>query len=91
MLTLLGVSNLPIEVATVFLYEYTNESVTYTEKQAGEIAYADLTAQLNDVLSCAEIISKSIVTSCDGEYFYLTCKIYCIEDIAEEKEFYISK
>ena len=91
MMSLLGVSDIPLEIVTTAYYEYKIEEVIYTEKQASNLAFSDLTAQLNSMLNDSELISKSVVTSCDGEYFYLNCKIYCKEDIAEEKEIFISK
>ena len=91
MLSLFGVSHIPVEVLTTSYYEYRWEEVVYTEAQARDLAYSDLKAQLDVVLTNAELISKSVTTSCDDQYYYLRCKIYCKEDIAEEKEFYISK
>ena len=91
MMTILGVANIPIEVVTTVYYEYKIEDITHTLQEASDLAYAELTSQLENALLNAELISKSLSTSYDDDYFYLNCKIYCLEDIAEEKEFYISK
>ena len=90
MMSLLGVSDIPIEVITTVSYEYKIDDIIYTKEEALDLAYASLTSQLEVALHNSELISKSIVTSYDNDFFYLNCKIYCLEDIAEEKEFYFS-
>ena len=42
---------------------------------------------MDEELEDAELISKSVKTSFDDEYFYVECNLFCLEDIADVVEF----
>lgn len=88
-LCIFGISSLPLEITKTTYYEYTNIEEELTPQTAQELAYAELRDRLDALLSGAELVNKSTKSHYDGEYFYLDCSIYCIEDIAKEQEFYV--
>jgi similar to stage IV sporulation protein len=85
--TLFGRIVLPIEITTKSYREYTLTERTRSYDEAIEIAFSQLNVEMEKCLSSAELISRDIKTSLDNEYLYVTCKIYCIENIAELVEF----
>ena len=90
MLCLFGVSEIPIEVTERVHYEYILQKVRYTNDEAAEVAYAQLTCELAVALFNAELVSKKITTYYDTEYCYVECEIYCLEDIAEEQQIFLN-
>ena len=88
--TLFGKIQLPIEVYTTTYKEYEIVSVEYSYSQAVDIAFAELRAQMDVALENAELISKNLETSWDDEYLYITCNLYCLENIAELSEFEVN-
>ncbi len=89
-LSLLGVSNIPVEMITTTYYEYFLEDVCYTKSQVTDRAFVELRKQIDLQLKDSELISKEISMHFDGDYFYLDCELYCLEDIAVEKEFFLT-
>lgn len=81
------VKNLPIELTTVRYYEMVEKEVEYTKSEAIELAFRQLRSELDILLAEAEIISKDVKTTFDGENVYLNCSLVCIEDICEKVEF----
>lgn len=90
-LHIFGVSQIPIEITTNTKYEYTVEDVNYTVSEAVDIAFVELREQMDQQLKDSELISKTVETDYDSEYFYIRCKLYCLEDIAVEREFFIEE
>ncbi len=88
-LHILGISQIPIEITTSTKYEYTFEDVNYTVAEAVDLAFVELRTQMDKQLKDSELISKTVETDYDSEYFYIKCKLYCLEDIAVEREFFI--
>ena len=77
---------LPIYIVTVKHYEYEHVKKDYTKEQAVDLAFTELRKEMDKALSSAELISKSIETSYDDKYFYIDCKLHCIEDIGSTVE-----
>ncbi len=90
-LTLFGSCTLPITVRNTRYFEYGYESITYTQKEAKDLAMAELKIKMDSALSDAELISKRVNHYCDFEYYYVECELYCIEDIAELVEFKVTE
>ena len=90
MLCLFGISDLPIEITEIAYYEYFLQNIRYTHSEASQVAHAQLTDELTVALYNSELISKKITTYNDDEYYYLECEIYCLEDIAEEQQIFLS-
>lgn len=90
-LSLLGISNIPVEITTTTYYEYNFEDVCYTKSQATDKAFAELRKQMDIQLKDSELISKKVNMYFDGEYFYLDCELYCLEDIAVERAFFLTE
>ena len=63
------------------------KEVEYTKSEAIELAFRQLRSELDILLAEAEIISKDVKTTFDGENVYLNCSLVCIEDICEKVEF----
>lgn len=90
-LHIFGVSQIPIEIITKTRYEYTIEDVSYSVSEAVDLAFIELRTRLDRELMNSELISKTVETDYDSDYFYIRCKLYCLEDIAEEVEFLIKE
>ena len=86
-ITLFNSIKLPIYIVTVKHYEYEHVKKDYTKEQAVDLAFTELRKEMDKALSSAELISKSIETSYDDKYFYIDCKLHCIEDIGSTVEF----
>ena len=85
--TLFGSIVLPVETVTRKYYEYEYRDRTYTKEEAVDIAFKQLRSDMDKELEDAELISKSVKTSFDDEYFYVECNLFCLEDIADVVEF----
>lgn len=80
-ITVFDTIKLPIYKKTVKYYEYEYNDVTYTKSQAVDIAFIKLRYEMDKELKTAELISKSISTSYDNEFIYISANLYCIEEI----------
>ena len=78
---------LPVETVTEKYYEYEYRERTYTKAEAVDLAFKQLRSDMDEALKDAELISKSVKTSFDDEYFYIECNLFCLEDIATVVEF----
>ena len=90
-ISLFGVCPLPISINKTKYLEYNFENVTYTQREAKDLALKELKIEMDSQLKDAELISKSINHYCDFEYYYIECELYCIENIAEIVEFEVTK
>lgn len=88
---LFNVYELPIETVSTMYYEYEEVPVVLSKQEATDIAFSELRLRLDVELKNAELVSKTVSTSFDESFFYIRCELYCIEDIAKEQEFYITK
>ncbi len=84
---LFGRIELPIEITTVQYREYEQVPISYSYESAVDMAFSELRYKLDDALSNAELVSKSVKTYYDEEGFYIDCELYCIENIASLVEF----
>lgn len=87
--TIFGNIELPIEILQEKYYEYKYVDKTYTIDEIVDVAFAELRYRMDKELKNAELISKNISTSYDSEYFYISCNLYCLEDIATLVEFQV--
>ena len=86
-LLLFGKIELPIEITTTRYLEYEAKDRIYSYREAVDAAFSCLKSEMSVMLENSELISKSITTSYDDDYFYINCNLYCLEDIAEVVEF----
>ena len=82
-----GKISLPINTLTKTYYVYELKEIIITPAQAVDIAFAELRGELDKELKNAEMISKNVSVKYDENCYYLTCDLYCLEDIAINKEF----
>ena len=88
-ISLFGKIPLPIKVKQVRHYEYEIIDTQHTKEQGIDKAFVELRSKLDISLKNAELLSKEIKIDYDEENVYLECDIYCLENIAEERQFYI--
>lgn len=81
---------LPIEILSKTYREYDLIERQRSYKEAVDIAFIELEKELSSTLECSTLIKKEINTSWDENFFYISCDLYCIEDIAELIEFEIN-
>ena len=90
-LSFLGISSIPVEIKTAVHYEYVMKDVRLTVAEAVDLAFSELRLELDAKLSGAELVSKETKTYRDSDAFYVECELYCLEDIAKEQEFFVTK
>ena len=89
--SIFGVVSLPLETITTTFYEYEYVDVVLTKDEAVDKAFLMLREEMDKSLKNAELISKNLKTSFDKSGFYISCQLYCLEDIAKTQEFYVTK
>lgn len=85
-----GITDIPYEIHTTRYLEYYEQEYVYSLQEAIDIAFMQLREQMDIELKDAELISKSIKTSYDDDNFYISCDIYCLEDICEKNTIYVN-
>ena len=76
---------IPVSIKTDIYKEYIIETVPLTEKEAARLAEKELSEKIASLLGDEGIlISQSISSDCDGEYYLLSCIVSSIRDIASE-------
>ena len=90
-LCVFGIDALPFEIITTTLYGYDLVEVRLSHKEAVDMAFSRLREELDIALNNAELITKSVKTDYDSEGVYITCQLYCLENIAKVQEFYTEK
>lgn len=87
-----GGATIPIGLEVVRTPIFTETAAARTQSEAVDLAYFELNRQILADLPEAEILSKSFSgeENADGTAYRLVCRVTCIEDIAEEKAFYIT-
>lgn len=88
-LCLLGIKEIPIETIVETYYEYAIIEYEYSYNEGIDLAYVMLKERLDYELKNSELISKNIEITYDKENVYLHCKLYCLENIAKEQEFFL--
>ena len=84
---LLGKIKLPISIIETTYAEYEMRSRVLTEEEALQKAREALRSESKGDLADAEILARHTNVSCDGETLFLTEKVECIVNIAEEIKF----
>lgn len=87
--SLIGVQIQPIEKITKSFYEYTEAEVERSRSQVVDIAFSRFRNELDVCLRDATLISKDVATNYDNNGFYISCKLYCLEEIGTEIPFYL--
>jgi len=82
---------LPIRFLTKEYREYTYSDIIYSKDDATSIAYKELEQKIQDIKKISEIITQDVQISYDESGAYLTCKLYCLEDIASPLELYVNQ
>lgn len=85
-----GVS-LPFSVLTEQYFPYEYREATRDHAQAEALAYYELERQLALSLPDAELLRKSITVTLTDDAYLLHCKVTCLEDIAEVREFTVDE
>ena len=76
---------IPLSVKTSIYKSYVSESIPLTEKEASHLAENQLAEKISLLLGEEGVlISQSLSSSCDGEFYSLCCTVSCIRDIASE-------
>ena len=76
---------IPVSIKTDIYKEYITEDVPLTESEAARLAENELSEKIASLLGDDGIlVSQSISTGCDGEFYYLHCTLSSIRDIASE-------
>lgn len=89
-LDLFGAGGLPVAIRTVKYLEYTTESATRNEDEAGELAFSKLETILMSFSQSAELTKKSVTFEITDKEYKLVCRIEAIEDIARVQEIEIN-
>ena len=84
---LFGEIRLPVAVRSIAETVCVTENVRYSDAQAMELAYYELARKIDDELSDAQILKKSISAYIENDQYILECKIKCIENIGLTYEF----
>ncbi|GHV12324.1 hypothetical protein FACS1894219_05000 [Clostridia bacterium] len=98
-IVLLGAAKLPVKLNTITYREYVTKYRNIDENTAKVIANSKISGIIDSRFNISgandpddpfyiEIIDTKYTENSDGEYFYLTCSVKCIENIAEELPFY---
>lgn len=82
---------LPFVLTRISRLEYTEETIVLDENQAKKEAELQLSKILAEELKNSDVLERSVDETVTEEGYKLTCKIYCITDIALEKEIQTEK
>ncbi len=77
---------LPFVLTKTSRLEYTEETITLDEGSARKEAELQLSKILTEELKNSDVLERSVEETVTDEGYKLTCKVYCITDIALEKE-----
>ena len=89
MLGFFGKGSLPIGIGTVRYLEYETKSCTVDSETAMNMAFAKLGFELSRLSGVTELLRETIDYEITESEYILHCRVVCIEDIAETKEFEI--
>jgi len=84
---LFGTVPLPLAIETVEYLPYEIKSVTMTEKEASEQAFAALSDELAGAVEGKTLLSQSIRCEITQEHCLIHCTYRCIENIARPQPF----
>jgi similar to stage IV sporulation protein len=85
--SLFGDIRLPIGIRSTEETVYETEKLRYSEKEAMNLAYYKLSQRIDEELSDAQILKKSVSTYIDNDQYILECRMKCIENIGLIYEF----
>ncbi len=85
-LVLFDAVSLPIIQKTTVQKEYIYETVYVDEESAKKEAERQMEALIQNELSDAEVLEIKTDSELDDDSYKLTCRVYCLADIAFEKE-----
>lgn len=77
---------LPFVLTKTSRFEYTEETIILDEDSARKEAEIQLSKTLAEELKNSDVLERSVEETVTDEGYKLTCKVYCITDIALEKE-----
>ncbi len=77
---------LPLVLTTTIHREYETKTVTIDEQTARKYAEKEMTEILLNELSDSEVLERKTREEITDEKYSLYCSVYCLADIAEEKE-----
>ncbi|MBQ4117287.1 MAG: sporulation protein YqfD [Clostridia bacterium] len=77
---------LPFVVTKTSRLEYTEETIVLDENEARKEAEKQLSRILSEELENADVLERTVEETVTDEGYKLSCKVYCITDIALEKE-----
>lgn len=85
-------ATIPIGISLVKAPIFTETVLTRNPSEAVDLAYFELNRMILSELPNAEILSKTVSgeENADGTAYRLVCNVTCIENIAEERKFYIT-
>lgn len=86
--TLFDTIELPVSVQETVFREYTTTTEQITEDEAKTEAYRRLRAQMEQLLSEGELVSREIEAGMAGDKYVIVCQLELVRDIALESEIY---
>ncbi len=87
--SLFGSNSLPVGITLSKRLSYTEREATRDAQEALALAYTELDRQLALLSGELEMLSKQIQTELGDTSVILRCRVTCIEDIAEQRDFEI--
>lgn len=82
---------LPFLINTVTRSEYTDKQITLSESEAKAEAELDMARLLAEELCDSEVLEKKTEEEYTESSYKLRCELYCLTDIAYEKEIILNK
>lgn len=86
----LGLHDLPVSATQKIYRPYTVKTIARTEEEAVEEAYRKLETELSALSPEIFLLEKRIQTEIGEESLILECRLVCVENIAEQREFEIT-
>lgn len=87
--TLFGRYTLPVGVFVTEAIPYRTEAAQRTPEQALDLAYSELESRLSTFSEDVQMLRRDVKSEWTDSSLILHCTVYCIEDIAVQREFEI--
>lgn len=81
---------LPLGISKISYREYTEKNIELTIEQARNEAIEKYRNKLTETLGKDELLEKTVSVKSDNDKITIKCSLYCLADIAEQKEIKIN-
>ena len=89
-LSFFGRFTVPVSLLVSEFSEYTYSTKNRTETEAVKLAYATLALRMEEALSDAELVKKTLSARFEGGAYVVECELVLVENIAKEASFEIN-